>query len=139
MPSKWDRVLDQIEFSINNTVCSATDETPARLLFGFEQRGKRNDVLRDLIQQDCNVVRDFDSLRNNAQAKIDEVQRKGAERYNLRRRAAREYKVGDYVEIRNIETTTGINEKLVPKFKGPYVVKKALDRDRYVVADIDRF
>jgi len=48
-------------------------------------------------------------------------------------------KVGDYVEIRNIETTTGINKKLVPMFKGPYVVKKALDRDRYVVADIDGF
>lgn len=41
------------------------------------------------------------------------------------------------VEIRNIETTTGMNEKLVPKFKGLYVVKKELDHNRYVVADID--
>lgn len=36
-PSKWDRVLDQIEFAINNTVYRVTSETPARLLFGLEQ------------------------------------------------------------------------------------------------------
>jgi len=33
----------------------------------------------------------------------------------------------------------GINRKLVPKFKEPYVVKKVLDHDRYVVADVDGF
>lgn len=34
--SKWDRVLEQVEFSVNNTVCRTTGEIPARLLFGLE-------------------------------------------------------------------------------------------------------
>jgi len=43
--------------------------------------------------------------------------------FNLRRKTAREYKVGNYVEILNIETTPGVNKKLLLKFKGSYVVK----------------
>lgn len=34
-PSKWDRVLEQIEFLVN-TVCRTTGKIPARLLFGLE-------------------------------------------------------------------------------------------------------
>ena len=41
--------------------------------------------------------------------------------------------------IRNIETSAGINKKLLPKFKGPYEIKKILDNDRYVVGDIEGF
>lgn len=89
--SKWDRVLDQVEFAINNTVCRATGETPVRLLFGLDQRGKSNDSLRDIIERNLNVERNFDLLRNNACDKISETQRRGAEQYNLRRKAARQY------------------------------------------------
>lgn len=50
-----------------------------------------------------------------------------------------QYEVGNYVEIRNIETTSGINKKLVPRFKGPYVIKKMLNNDRYVATDVNGF
>jgi len=137
MPSKWDRILDQVEFSLNNTACRTTSETPARLLFGLDQRGKTNDVLRNFIEHDRDIERNFSLMRETAQEKISETQCKGAERYNLRRKAAHRYKAGDYVEICNVETTAGINKKLLPKFKGPYVVRKVLDHDRYVVTDVD--
>lgn len=35
--------------------------------------------------------------------------------------------------------TPGIDKKLIPKFRGPNEVKKVLDKDRYVVEDIERF
>ncbi|XP_011864419.1 PREDICTED: uncharacterized protein LOC105560157 [Vollenhovia emeryi] len=139
VPSRWDRVLDKIEFSINNTVCRVTGETPTRLLFGIEQRGPANDSLREIIEENVHIERNLDALREKASRKINEEQRKGTERYNLRRKAARKYKVGEYVEIRNVETAAGINKKLIPKYKGPYMIKKVLDHDRYVVVDVEGF
>lgn len=47
------------------------------------------------------------------------------------------YNVGDYVMIRNIDTTPNVCKKLLPKFKGPYKVEKILPHDRYVISDID--
>lgn len=41
--------------------------------------------------------------------------------------------------IRNIDTTPGNNRKLIPKLKGPYLVKKVLDYDKYVIEDIEGY
>lgn len=101
-PCKWDRALERVEYSLNNTVCRATGETPARLLFGVEQRGDSNDSLRSLINLNDNSERDLDLWREKAQANISETQHKNEIRYNLRRKPAREYKVGDYVEIQRL-------------------------------------
>lgn len=49
------------------------------------------------------------------------------------------YKVGDYVLLKNGDVTPGVNKKLIPKCKGPYVVKKCLPNDRYVVTDVENF
>lgn len=45
------------------------------------------------------------------------------------------YTVGDYVVVRNVDTTVGSNKKLIPQYKGPYVVHKILGNDRYVIRD----
>ncbi|XP_018395908.1 PREDICTED: uncharacterized protein LOC108774330 [Cyphomyrmex costatus] len=137
VPSKWDQVLVDVEYSLNNTVCRATGDTPSRLLFGVDQKGKVNDSLRSILDSD--VDRNLEEIRDRAVEKNEKVQAQNECRYNLRRKSAREYKVGDYVEIRNVETTPGINKKLIPKFKGPYVIKAVLDYDRYIVTDIDGF
>lgn len=44
---------------------------------------------------------------------------------------------GDFVVIKNVDTTIGKNKKFIPKFKGPYVVQKVLPNDRYVIRDIE--
>ncbi|XP_018377468.1 PREDICTED: LOW QUALITY PROTEIN: uncharacterized protein K02A2.6-like [Trachymyrmex cornetzi] len=136
-PSQWDRILNRVEYSLNNTVCRATNDTPSRLLFGVEQKGVTCDSLRDLLSTD--TERDLEQIRNKAHVNIEKSQLENTKRYNLRRKPAREYKVGDYVEIRNVQTTPGVNKKLLPKFKGPYVIRKVLDYDRYVITDVDGF
>lgn len=36
----WDLLLNNVEFALNNTINRSIDDTPARLLFGVEQKGK---------------------------------------------------------------------------------------------------
>jgi len=76
-------------------------------------------------------------LREAASNNIIKTQSKSASQYNKSRREPVMYNVNDYVMIRNFDVTPGMNKKLVPKFKGPYAVKRVLDNDRYVVADIE--
>lgn len=51
----------------------------------------------------------------------------------------RKYKEGEFVLILNTDVTPGVNKKLIPKYRGPYVIKKVLLNDRYLVSDIDGF
>lgn len=39
--------------------------------------------------------------------------------------------------IRFVDVTAGSNKKFVPKYRGPYAIKKGLPTDCYVVGDID--
>ncbi|KMQ88168.1 hypothetical protein RF55_12390 [Lasius niger] len=45
------------------------------------------------------------------------------------------YKVGDLVMIRSLTAKPGLNQKLLPKYKGPYEIKAILRKNRYVVTD----
>lgn len=49
------------------------------------------------------------------------------------------YQVGDKVVISNHVSVAGVNKKLLPKFKGPYVVDRVLPHDRYIVRDIEGY
>ncbi|KAK9718504.1 hypothetical protein QE152_g23126 [Popillia japonica] len=63
-------------------------------------------------------------------------------RTRLKRRqidTRKQLNVGDYVVIKNIDTTPNVNKKLLAKFKGPYKIKKVLPNDRYVACNIDDF
>ena len=42
------------------------------------------------------------------------------------------------VVIRN-PPRVGENSKLQPKFRGPYIIRKCLDRNRFVVGDLDHY
>ena len=39
--------------------------------------------------------------------------------------------------IENIVTTPGINKKFLPKYRGPYKISRVLDKNRYVIKDIN--
>lgn len=41
--------------------------------------------------------------------------------------------------LRNFDTTIGASKKLIPQFKGPYIVKKVFSNDRYLITDIEEF
>lgn len=49
--SKWDDVLLDVEYAVNNSISRAIKETPSKLLVGIEQIGKNSDALKKLFMQ----------------------------------------------------------------------------------------
>jgi len=137
-PRKWDQVLESVEFAINNTICRSTRNTPSKLLFGLDQVRAINDLVRLSLEQPIET-QDLKESREAASCKIIKNQTENEKAYDRSRKKATMYNVGDYVMIVNIDTTAGIDKKLIPKYKGPYVVHKVLNTDRYVVTDIPGF
>lgn len=138
--NKWDQVLHKVEFAINNTVHSSTGQCPSNLLFGINQIGEINDEVRRVLINEIvidNVT--FENRRAKASECIKKSQSLSTRQYNAKRKVPTTYKIDDYVMITNVDVTIGRNKKLIPKFRGPYCVKKVLDKDRYVVSDIEGF
>ena len=136
----WYRVLSDVEFALNNSVNKSTGETPSKLLFGLEQRGKIRDEIAEYLSDNVpQNHRSIEAIRNEAADKIVKSQEQNEHRVNQKRKGAHEYQQGDLVMIRNFDSTPGAPKKLLPQFKGPYVISKELRNNRYVIADIDGF
>ncbi|GJQ67613.1 hypothetical protein Trydic_g8416 [Trypoxylus dichotomus] len=94
----------------NSSHNSSTKETPSKLLFCVPQTGRVSDELRQILLDSYGNERNLEA-RNEAEENIKKQQ---------------EYSKAYY---------DGVNKKLIPKFKGPYVVKKVLPNDLYAIGD----
>ncbi|KAH8398931.1 hypothetical protein KR222_005068, partial [Zaprionus bogoriensis] len=114
----WYKLLSKVEFAINNSIHSITQKSPSMLLFGVPQMGPIVDELTEYIEEKFNLEQqDLGTIRSDANKNILQSQY-----YKKKHKAPLEYKVGDFVAIRNIDTTPGINKKFAPKYRGPYKV-----------------
>lgn len=135
----WVDTLTKAQFSLNNTYHKSIDTFPSLLLFGHEQHGFIDDNLRTYLQDCNNLINDRTQLRNIAITKNRELQEYNKQIYDKRHKKSHQYKIGDYVMIKNVITTPGTNTKLLPKYKGPYVIDSILDNDRYIIKHIEGF
>lgn len=111
------------------------------LLFGVRQRGLETDELTDYNLDEQRVAdqpRDLDAIRTKAEIAIQQSQRKNESQYAKRSVLPRKYVEGEYVVIRNVDTLVGQNKKLIPNYRGPYVVHRMLANDRYITRDTDK-
>lgn len=124
--SDWHKLLRRVEFAINNSVHSSTRETPSKLLFGIHQRGREVDVLTEHLgeKDSANNATNLDALRAQASEQIEKSQKRNLDWHIKNRKPHIEFKEGDYVLIRNVDTTIGTNKKFIRKFRGPYRIHK---------------
>lgn len=137
----WSNVLKDVEYACNNTISKATNESPSMLLFGIRQRGNVTDELRDALESSgrLDVSRELPRLRERADKQIQKNQSQNQRVYDRRHKVAKKYQVGDKVMVKNFDSTPGISQKLIPRFKGPYQVERVLRNNRYVLKDVEGF
>lgn len=136
--NKWDKALSQVEYAMNNTYCRSIDSCPAKLLFGVEQRNLDDDVRNVLLDQNEHDV-DVEKERVKAEERNKQVQNYNKLYFDSKHKAPTKYDEGDFVMLKNFDVTPNVNNKLIPKYKGPYCVRKVLENDRYLITDIDGF
>lgn len=139
--SDWVEQIKNVEYAINNTKHRSTGTTPSKLLFEINQRGPNIDYLTEFLEEVDSTVenRDLQSLRSSALDNISKGQEYSQRWITEHCKPAKIYSPGDFVVIRNIDTSAGTNKKIIPKFRGPYTIHKALGNDHYVIRDIDNF
>lgn len=137
----WRTKLMQVEYAFNNTNHTSTQVSPSILLFGVEQRGRIIDELTEYLQQKEKVHKpvDLKKIRSEASNAISKSQERNLKYFNEHHRPAKQFEVGEYVVIKNVDVSVGKNKKLIPKYRGPYEIKKKFDHDRYLVEDIADF
>lgn len=127
---------------INNTYNRSIKSTPSKLLFGVNQHGDSNDYPRLILEAEHyheSEDRDLSEIRNSAQENILDAQLKNKTYYDKTHKSPKKYVIGDYIMIKIVDATPGVNKKHIPKFKGPYEIKTVLLNDKYVSQDIPGF
>ncbi|CAI6370521.1 unnamed protein product [Macrosiphum euphorbiae] len=136
--NRWDRVLHEVEYALNNMLCASTGEAPSKLLFGVYQHGTVEGEFRRLLVE-VEKDRNLEEIRKEAKDKIVKNQSYNKKYYDEKHKKPTLYKKGDFVVIKNTDVSVGVNKKLIPKFKGPYIIDKVLLNDRFIVKDVEGF
>ncbi|KYN17143.1 hypothetical protein ALC57_10582 [Trachymyrmex cornetzi] len=117
--------------------------TPSKLFFGYDQRNhadaKLIDFLTKLAKTDLHYEEERELASRLAVDTTNQLKYYNKVYYDQRHKTPTNYKLGDYVSIRDQAPRSGANKKMKPLYKGPYMISKILDKNRYVVTDIPGF
>lgn len=87
-----------------------------------------------------NSSAEFDRIRKEASINIANCQNRQKKAYDYKRLPAHSYSVGDLVKITKTNfKNDGKSKKLLPKFIGPFKIKKCLGNDRYEITNVPGF
>ena len=103
---------------LNSTFNRSVNATPFDLLFGVKMRDETDLKLREVIEQEfqSKFEEERNEIRTRTKEQILKVQSENCKIYNLRRKKATEYQVGDVVAIKR--TQLGSGRKLRAKYLG---------------------
>jgi hypothetical protein len=133
---KWDEGVKNIQWGLNTSLNKTTGKTPYELLLGYRPR-QANDSFLSAEVCDTQYDEHLSVTRERASERIREKQAEQNSRYGLSRRPTPACYVGQQVLVRKaVPTNDGKSKKLLQKYSGPYVIKKILDCDRFIISDL---
>jgi len=139
----WSAHLFDIQYVINNTYHKSIKSTPSKVLLGYEQKchidNKFVQFLNKLANIDLHYEIERDKNRKLALEATEKIRNYNKIYYDKKHKKPSKYNPGDFVWIRNTVVKSGEDRKLKPAYKGPYLVAKVLNNNRYVVQDIPGF
>jgi len=63
--NKWEKVLDEVEYALNNMSCASTGETSFKLLFGFHHGSSIENEFK-ILSLEVDEERNLDVIRSEA-------------------------------------------------------------------------
>jgi hypothetical protein len=138
---EWDKLLSEAEFLLNNSYNKSIENIPSKLLYGVVQKRKIETGLikfTEDLNRDIDLNFDLANIRENATESIKKNQEYNRNYHDSHTSKCSKYNQNDLVFMR-ANKIAGENCKLSNKYKGPYIIHKVLDRDRYVVKDLDGY
>lgn len=156
---RWDEVLPQVAWGINNSIHSTTRQIPSDLMFAYTSGAVLGDLLAGSrgesrasggtkgkgnvgdkeVEPQVNKEVSVEDRRRLAKRRLDDQGELMRKRFNSKHKPVVRYKRGDLVLWRGASTSTkpqGVNSKLVKRYGGPYCVVKVLDNNRYQITAV---
>jgi len=133
---EWDQQLFKIQWGINSHINATTKFSPNDLVFNFNPRDVTNNRLIQALSDDSISESDIEMKRQQAAANITNEQKKWKIRFDAKHAQPTKYEVNDLVVITFVPSATGESHKLDAAYKGPYIVTKVFNNDRYMVEDL---
>lgn len=142
-PPSWSSRFDQVQYVINNTYHTSLKATPSKLLLRYELLSHSDarliDTLNKIANIELNCEQERDASRELANVISNKIRNYNKIYYDKHHKKFTNYKIGDYVLIRDTGLKPDKDKKLKPNYKGLYQIAKVLNNHRYVVQDIPGF
>ena len=126
----WDEHLPIVEFAINNSTSSATEQTPFYLNYGFHPRTPAVRMLDPDTPAARNCVERFESRMSRAKKCLQAARERMKAIYDRGHRP-QTFVVGDKVLLSTKNLTFSSPRKFMPKFLGPFEVTKSIGEQAY--------
>ncbi|KAL0860059.1 hypothetical protein ABMA27_010374 [Loxostege sticticalis] len=131
----WRDELGSVQLALNSTRSTVTKYTPTELMFGVQANslGINQITLRNELGKPIERL-NVESIRADALKNIEKAARADTIRFNRGRASIHPFSKGDYVFVKSSERN---QTKLDRKFRGPFVITRVLENDRYEVRSVD--
>lgn len=137
---KWDEKVKTVQSSINTAPCATTGVSPTSLVLSYRPRDMvQNEVISVVTAENDNLPEPNEEIFKRVQNMTKVNQAKQKVYFDSRQRDPERYCVNDLVLVVKDQYTPGSNRKLEPRFKGPFIVTKALPNDRYEIESVPGF